>query len=47
MELKKQLMTDGGWKFRILELQNQVMQNDVTLQVTNSKMFIEILVWSY
>ena len=40
-------MTDGGWKFRILKLQNQVMQNDVTLQVTNSKMFIEILVWSY
>ena len=40
-------MTDGGWKFRILELRNQVMQNDITLQVTNSKMFIEILVWSY
>ena len=26
-----------------IELQNRVTQNDVTLQVTNSKMFTEIL----
>ena len=30
-------------RFGILELQNRVTQNDVTLQVTNSKMFTEIL----
>ena len=29
------------------ELQNRVTQNDVTLRVTNSKMFIEILLSSY
>ena len=34
-------------RFRILELQNRVTQNDVTLWVTNSKFFIEILLSSY
>ena len=29
-----------------IELRNRVMQNDVTLRVTNSKMFIEILLSS-
>ena len=31
------------WRFEILELRNRVTQNDVTLGVTNSKMFTEIL----
>ena len=30
-----------------IELRNQVTQNDVTLRVTNSKIFIEILLFSY
>ena len=30
-----------------IELRNRVMQNDVTLRVTNSKNFIEILLSSY
>ena len=30
-----------------IELRNRVTQNDVTLPVTNSKMFIEILFSSY
>ena len=30
-----------------IELRNQVLQNDVTLQVTNSKIFIERLLLSY
>ena len=30
-----------------IELQNRVTQNDATLRVTNSKMFIEILLSSY
>ena len=30
-----------------IELRNRVTQNDVTLQVTNSKIFIEILPSSY
>ena len=30
-----------------IELQNRVMQNDVTLRVTNSKIFIEIIFSSY
>ena len=34
-------------RFRILELRNRVLQNDVTLRVTNSKMFIEIILSSY
>ena len=33
--------------FGILELLNWVTQNEVTLRVTNSKVFIEILVSSY
>ena len=35
------------WRFRILELQNRVMQNDVTLRVINSKLLIEIVLSSY
>ena len=35
------------WSFRILELQNRVTQNHVTPRVTNSKMFIEILLSNY
>ena len=31
----------------ILELQNRVTQNDVTLRVNNSNIFIEILLSSY
>ena len=34
-------------RFGSLELQNQVMQNDVIIQVTNSKVFMEILFLSY
>ena len=34
-------------RFGILELRNRVMQNDVTLRVTNSKTFTEILLSSY
>ena len=34
-------------RFGILELRNRVVQNDVTLWVTNSKRFIEILFSSY
>ena len=34
-------------RFGILELHNRVTQNDVTLRVTNSKTFIEILLSSY
>ena len=34
-------------RFEILELRNRVVQNDVTLWVTNSKRFIEILFSSY
>ena len=30
-----------------IELRNRVMQNDITLRVTNSKIFIEILLSSY
>ena len=30
-----------------LELQNRVTQNDVTLRLTNSKIFIEILLSNY
>ena len=30
-----------------IELRNQVTQNDVTIRVTNSKIFIEILLLSY
>ena len=30
-----------------IELQNRVSQNDVTLQVSNSEIFIEILLSSY
>ena len=30
-----------------IKLRNRVRQNDVTLRVTNSKMFIEILLSSY
>ena len=30
-----------------IDLRNQLMQNDVTLQVTNSKDFIEVLLLSY
>ena len=33
--------------FGILELRNQVTQNNVTLQVSNSKIFTEILLSSY
>ena len=34
-------------RFGSLELQNQVMQNDVIIQVTNSEVFMEILFLSY
>ena len=34
-------------RFGSLELQNQVMQNDAIIQVTNSKVFMEILFSSY
>ena len=34
-------------RFENLELRNQVTQNDVTLRVTNLKIFIEILLSSY
>ena len=34
-------------RFGILEWQNRVTQNDVTLQVTNSKIFKEILLSSH
>ena len=34
-------------RFGILKLQNRFMQNDVTPRVTNSKIFIEILLSSY
>ena len=34
-------------RFGILELQNRVTQNDVTLRVTYSKIFTEILILSY
>ena len=34
-------------RFEILELRNQVTQNDATLRVTNSEIFIEILLSSY
>ena len=34
-------------RFGSLELQNQVMQNDVIIQVTNSKVSMEILFLSY
>ena len=34
-------------RFGILELRNRVTQNDVTLRVTNSETFIEILLSSY
>ena len=34
-------------RFGILELPNRVTQNDVTLRVTNSEIFIEILFPSY
>ena len=30
-----------------IELQKQVTQNDVTLRVTNTKIFTEIFLWSY
>ena len=42
-------MLYGGSEFSSyeIELQNQVTQNDVTLRVTNSKIFIEILLSSY
>ena len=33
--------------FEIFELRNQVTQNDVTLRVTNSEIFIEVLLLSY
>ena len=33
--------------FEIFELRNQVAQNDVTLRVTNSEIFIEVLLLSY
>ena len=33
--------------FGILELRNRVTQNDVTLQVTNSEIFIEALLSCY
>ena len=41
-------MLYGGSEFSSyeIELQNQVTQNDVTLRVTNSKIFIEILLSS-
>ena len=38
---------DHLWRFGILELRNWVTQNDVTLRVTNSKVFTEILLSSY
>ena len=34
------------WSYEI-ELQNGVTQNDITIRVTNSKMFIEILLSSH
>ena len=34
-------------RFVILELRNRVTQNDATLRVTNSEIFIEILLSSY
>ena len=42
-------MLYGGSEFLSyeIELQNQVTQNDVILRVTNSKIFIEILLSSY
>ena len=35
--------TSSNSRFGILELRNRVTQNDVTLRVTNSKIFMEIL----
>ena len=44
-------MTETDWGSEFLtykiELQNRAMQNDITLWVINSKMFIEILLSSY
>ena len=44
--IKKRLPL-GITRFVILELRNRVTQNDITLRVMNSKIFIEILLWSY
>ena len=43
------LLVAGGWKFSSykIELGNRVMQNDVTLRVTYSKVFIDIFLLSY
>ena len=44
--LTKSLRQKSG-DFGILELQNRVTQNDVTLRLTNSKFFIKISLSSY
>ena len=44
-----QVLHSGGSEFSSyeIELQNRVTQNDVTLRVTNSEIFVEIILSSY
>ena len=44
---KATFVTGSEFSSYEIKLRSQVKQNDVTLQVTNSKFFIEILFWSY
>ena len=46
-EIKFQEFNKLSSRFGILELRNRVSQNQVTFQVTNSKIFIEILLSTY
>ena len=46
MTLKEKIRDLEFWSYEI-ELRERVTQNDVTVRVTNSKMFREILLSSY
>ena len=46
-EIKFQEFNELSSRFGILELRNRVSQNQVTFQVTNSKIFIEIPLSTY
>ena len=49
MKLNFELLTTAGLEFSgyEIELRNRVTQNDATFRVTNSNIFIEILLSSY
>ena len=46
MTLKEKIRGSEFWSYEI-ELRERVTQNDVTVRVTNSKMFREILLSGY